>query len=416
MTSVDLSIFNQGKQISQAPLAIDPASLYRAFEKVKDGRGRKGTRYPLALILTLIMLGKMAGETKIEGIIDWINLRKEKIRKFLHWPKRFPSHKTYDCALAKCDHQEIAKAITQVILNARSVEQCGDESSRLLAQQIHGEENLIHTAVDGKVMRGTLKHDREDQPPVHLLTFYECKSGLVIDQFSVEKKENEYSRCLSILHPLLVNGRILTADAGIGYKEWCAVVHAMGGYYEIPIKDNHPAVRQELILFFEDEGIDKSEFQYHKETNKGHGRLETREIWTSTQMNGYFAKDWAGIAQVYMIKRTVKEKGEERIEIVYGMTNLPRKKTNAERLLQLNRNHWAIENRLHHRRDATLGEDASQTRVKGVPEVLAALNGGILAFMDFLGVKNVAKQMRYFCEYPREALQLLLCNPSRQNG
>ena len=416
MLSVDLSIFDEGKQISQEPLTIDPASLYRAFEKVKDGRGRKGTRYPLALILTLILLGKMAGETKIEGIIDWINLRKEKIKKVLNWPKRFPSHKTYDCALAKCDHQEIAKAITQVILNARSVEQCEDEPSRLLAQQVHGEENLIHTAVDGKVMRGTLKHGRDDQPSVHLLTFYECKSGLVLDQFSVEKKENEYSRCLAILHPLLVKGRILTADAGIGYKEWCTAVHVMGGYYDIPIKDNHPAVRQDLILFFEDKGIDQSEFQYYKEVNKGHGRLETREIWTSTQMNGYFGKDWLGLAQVWMIKRTVKEKGEERVEIVYGLTNLPRKKADAKRLLELNRKHWSIENRLHHRRDVTLGEDASQTRVKGAPEVLAALNGGILAFMDFLGVKNVAKQMRYFCEYPSEALQLLLCKPSRQNG
>jgi hypothetical protein len=98
------------------------------------------------------------------------------------------------------------------------------------------------------------------------------------------------------------------------------------------------------------------------------------------------------------------------------MTNLPRKKANAERLLQLNRKHWAIENRLHYRRDVTLGEDASQIRTKGAPEVLAALNGGILALMDFLGVKNVAKQMRYFCEYTRDALQLLLGKLSRQNG
>ena len=71
---------------------------------------------------------------------------------------------------------------------------------------------------------------------------------------------------------------------------------------------------------------------------------------------------------------------------------------------------------MHHRRDVTLGEDASQTRVKGAPQVLAALNGGILALMDFLGVKNVAKQMRYFCEYSRDALQMLLCKLSRQNG
>lgn len=416
MLSVDLSTFDHGTQISQEPLAIDSASLYQAFEQVKDRRKKKGVRYPLAFVLTLIMLGKMAGETTIEGIIDWVDLRKEKLKRLLNWPKKFPTYDVYTRVLTHCDHQEVAKAITQVILNARSVEQCGDEPSRSLTQQVHGEENLIHTAVDGKVLRGTLKHGREDQPPVHLLTFYECESGLVLDQFSVEKKENEYSRCLAILHPLLVKGRILTADAGIAYKEWCMIVHIMGGYYMIPIKDNHPAVRQDLILFFADKGIDQSEFHSYKETNKGHGRLETREIWTSTQMNGFFAKDWAGIAQVYMIKRTVKEKGEERIEIVYGMTNLPRKKADAERLLQLNRKHWTIENRLHHRRDVTLGEDASQVRTKGAPQVLAALNGGILALMDFLGVKNVAKQMRRFCEYTSEALQLLLGKLSRENG
>jgi predicted transposase YbfD/YdcC len=410
---MDLTIFDQAGQVSQKVVTIDPASLYCAFEKVKDERKRKGVRYPLAFVLTLIMLGKMAGETTIEGIIDWVNLRKEKIKRLLNWPKKFPTYDVYTRVLTHCDHQEIAKAIAQVILNARSIEQCGDEPSRLLAQQIHGEENLIHTAVDGKVLRGTLKHDREDQPPVHLLTFYECESGIVLDQFSVEKKENEYSRCLAILHPLLVKGRILTTDAGIGYKKWCGVVHFMGGYYDIPIKDNHPAVRQDLILFFEDKNRGKHEFQYYQETNKGHGRLETREIWTSTQMNEFFEKDWPGIAQVWMIKRTVKEKGEERIEIVYGMTNLPRKKADAKRLLQLNRKHWAIENRLHHRRDVTLGEDASQVRTKGAPQVLAALNGGILALMDFLGVKNVAKQMRYFCEYSRDALQLLLGKLSR---
>ena len=185
---MDLTIFDRAGQVSQESVAIDPASLYQTFEKVKDGRTRKGTRYPLALVLTLIMLGKMAGETTIEGIIHWIELRKKEIQRLLNWPKRFPTYDVYTRVLTHCDHQEVAKAIAQVILNARSVEQCGDEPSRLLAQQVHGEENLIHTAVDGKVMRGTLKHHRDDQPPVHLLTFYECKSGIVLDQFSVKKK------------------------------------------------------------------------------------------------------------------------------------------------------------------------------------------------------------------------------------
>ena len=307
-------------------------------------------------------------------------------------------------------------AIAQVLVKARAQERCGEEPSRLLAQHESPNEELMQTAVDGKVLRGTLKHGRDDQPPVHLLSWYECESGIVLDQFVVSSKNNEESACQAILHPVLVKGRILTVDAIFSCRPWCATVHAYQGYYVIPIKDNNPAVRRDLEEFFEDEGIDRKEFQFHHETTKGHGRLEVREIWTSTQMNDWFEQEWAGIAQVFRIRRTVKEKGEERCELVYGITNVPRKKADAKRLLEWNRKHWWIENRLHYRRDVTLGEDASQVRSQGAPEVLAALNGGLLALLDFQGVKNVAKHMRHLCVQPREALQLLLGKLSRQYG
>lgn len=66
-----------------------------------------------------------------------------------------------------------------------------------------------------------------------------------------------------------------------------------------------------------------------------------------------------------------------------------------------------IENRLHYRRDVTLGEDACQVRITGAPQALAALNGGVLALMDWLHVPNGASQMRHFCAHPGDALQLL---------
>src|SRR5207245_10468017 len=119
-----LSTFDQAEQVSQEALAIDAASLYRAFEQVKDGRGKKGKRYPLALLLTLILLGKMAGETKIEGIIDWIEERKEDLKHLLHWPKGFLVSKTYSCALAKSDHQEIGNVIEHGVRRTCAVEQC----------------------------------------------------------------------------------------------------------------------------------------------------------------------------------------------------------------------------------------------------------------------------------------------------
>ena len=111
-------------------VAIDVTSLYSEFEKVKDGRGEKGKRYPLPLLLTLLLLGKMAGESTINGIGDWIKERQGSLKRQFDWPKRFPVNSTYSYALAQCDGQEIAKAIAHVIGKARAREQCGSEPSR----------------------------------------------------------------------------------------------------------------------------------------------------------------------------------------------------------------------------------------------------------------------------------------------
>jgi hypothetical protein len=77
-------------------------------------------------------------------------------------------------------------------------------------------------------------------------------------------------------------------------------------------------------------------------------------------------------------------------------------------MLTLVRHHWKIENRLHWRRDVTLGEDACQTRTGAVPSILARLNSTVLSFMDRLGVRNVARQARYLDAHPEQAIQLLL--------
>jgi predicted transposase YbfD/YdcC len=416
MTVMDLITFAVVEQINQESLEIDAASLYRAFEQVKDGRGKKGIRYPLALILTLIMLGKMVGQTKIEGTINWIDERKRELRKLLNWPKRFPSRKAYTTALAKCDDQEIIDAIKQVILKARAIRENGNSVEDMTYNQTKEGEKLVHTAMDGKTMRGTLNHEKDDQPSVHLLALYEVESGIVIAQETVKSKENEITAAKKFLDPIYVKGRIISTDAMHTQKKWCAGVDGYGGYYLVIAKENQPTVYEDLHDYFEDQELIGEECEYYKKVQKGHGRLETREIWLSTYMSEWFAKDWAGIAQVFMIRRVVIEGIDRREKIAYGLTNLSREQANAEQILYLNQKHWSIENRLHYRRDVTLGEDASQVSVRGVPSVIAALNGGILALSDFLGVKNLAKQMVHYCAQPQEALQLLLGNLSRQNG
>jgi hypothetical protein len=68
---------------------------------------------------------------------------------------------------------------------------------------------------------------------------------------------------------------------------------------------------------------------------------------------------------------------------------------------------FAIENRLHRRRDVTFKEDEAQIRTKNAPAMLAVLHNTMLACMDLLGVKNVASQRRFYDAYPWEAARLL---------
>ena len=206
-----LTIFESGEKVSAEGLTIDPASLYCAFEQVTDGRQKKGKRYPLPRLVTLLMLGKLAGESSINGIVDWIKERQTELRRQLNWPKRFPTNSTYSEALAHCDAQQMVTAIAGVLLKARTAEQQATPCQNV--QNQHQEEVLTQVAMDGKTVRGTLKHESDGQPSVHLVSLYECQSGIVLTQRAVRSKENEMSAASALVHPALVKGRIISTDA-----------------------------------------------------------------------------------------------------------------------------------------------------------------------------------------------------------
>lgn len=70
----------------------------------------------------------------------------------------------------------------------------------------------------------------------------------------------------------------------------------------------------------------------------------------------------AGVAQVIRIHRHTQylRKGKvykETDEVVFAVTSFTLAEAGPERLLQLARDHWSIENGQHHRRDRTQDED-----------------------------------------------------------
>ena len=81
---------------------------------------------------------------------------------------------------------------------------------------------------------------------------------------------------------------------------------------------------------------------------KAHGRIERRSIWVSSELKGYL--NFPHAEQVFTIKRETEllSKGTSREEVVCCVTSLSVEKADAARLLELNRGHWEIENRVHY--------------------------------------------------------------------
>ena len=90
---------------------------------------------------------------------------------------------------------------------------------------------------------------------------------------------------------------------------------------------------------------------------KGHGRLERREIRTSQELVGY--NDFPGLRQVAQIKKRVVflKTGAVCEDTRYLLSSLRPEQASAARLLALIRGHWGIENRLFHVKDDSFGED-----------------------------------------------------------
>src|SRR5262245_52550253 len=57
------------------PFLFSPASLYARLCTLTDHRDPRGVRYPLAILLTIATLAKLAEQNSPRAIADWAQLR-----------------------------------------------------------------------------------------------------------------------------------------------------------------------------------------------------------------------------------------------------------------------------------------------------------------------------------------------------
>lgn len=93
-------------------------------------------------------------------------------------------------------------------------------------------------------------------------------------------------------------------------------------------------------------------------------------------------------------------------EVVYGITSLKREDVSEERLLELIRHHWTIENRVHWVRDVTYDEDRCRIRTQNGPRMMASIRNLAISIARMMGFQYIPDAIRAFtfCRRRNEVL------------
>jgi predicted transposase YbfD/YdcC len=96
------------------------------------------------------------------------------------------------------------------------------------------------------------------------------------------------------------------------------------------------------------------------------------------------------------VEKRSRENVSHTIELAYGVTGLKQKHASAKRLLELNRGHWEIENRIHHVRDVTYDEDRCRIRAENGPRVMASIRNLAISIARMMGFRYIPDANRAF--------------------
>lgn len=206
-------------------------SLMELFQGIHDPRGARGKRHPLSALLLLAAVAMLSGMTSYEAIVDFGKERGWAFLQVLGFTRRR--------GLCKATYSRVFRRIDVADFEAR------------IGQWIRGRfdyaNDAPHIAIDGKTARGS--RDGET-PGIHLLSAYVPQCHAVVGQLRVDAKTNEHKAALELLGVLPIEGKVVTGDAMFTHRDVCAKIIEGGGDYILPVKDNQPNLRADIMAAF----------------------------------------------------------------------------------------------------------------------------------------------------------------------
>jgi predicted transposase YbfD/YdcC len=339
-------------------------SLLLILQTIPDFRGARGQRYPLSLVLLIIIIGALCGYWGYRPLADFGARYATQLRSVLGLSATqvLPSYSTLRRVMQGLDFQAFSTAFAQWV-----------EQS---LPPIEGE----WYAVDGKSLGSTLTKVYEpEQNFLTLVSVFSQQRGLVLALQAMENRaESEIEVLKRVLSTLQLQGTVVTMDALHAQKATLRQIVEQGGHYLVSLKGNQHRFYQWMQQQCGQEHWSSS----YVFSQQGHGRQVTRRVFVS-QGVGDFDKSWYGLRSWICIERTGLRQGVAFRQRQFYISDLA---WSAEQFAPLIQGHWLIENQLHWVKDVVLGEDDAPHSQHN-----AAVNWSILRNFFI----NVARQLGY---------------------
>lgn len=328
------------------------------FSKVNDPRIDRRKEHKLINMIVIAICAVICGAEGWTDIENFGNSKLPWLKSFLELPNGIPSHDTFGRVFSMLDAEQFQLAFYEWVLAVNEI--------------VQGQ--IIN--IDGKRLAGS-----EDKflgkRAIYMVSAWAEENEIVLGQRKVDEKSNEITAIPELLKILAISGCIVTIDA-IGTQTQIAktIIEAQADYV-LSVKENQGHLFEDIsVLFAVDQAHDfkYASLAHHQEVHKGHGRIEVRECW-STSDPAYLnlirdRENWVGLRSIAMVVSTRVIGDKQTKKTRYYISSLP---GDPVRLLHVVRRHWAIENELHWVLDVAMNEDHSRVRKDQAPENLAAL-------------------------------------------
>jgi predicted transposase YbfD/YdcC len=319
------------------------------LESVADPRVERSKRHKLVDILVIALCGFLAG---CEGWVDveLFGISKQRwLEKFLELPNGIPSHDTFGRVFALLEPQQLARVLRQFV------------------QAVMGSLQGEAVAIDGKTLRCS-GESTTGKEALHLVSAWATQRGIVLGQVATADHSNEITAIPVLLQLLDVRGATVTIDAMGCQKAIARQVREQGADYVLAVKGNQKTLAN-AVQFQLGRGHSHVPRAKLKTREENHGRKEQR---TYTAMAAPLAvrRHWPDAQSIVRVCRETTEQGKTTKEVRNFVSSLP---PHVERLAELIRGHWGIENRLHWSLDVTFNEDQSRIRQGHAAENAALL-------------------------------------------